>query len=567
MTLASFEAKLARDPRSLSEANPVKHYIEQPDTLVQDAIDGLIQTSNGTLTRLDGYPEIKVVLRSDWSKDKVAVISGGGSGHEPAHAGFIGQGLLTAAVCGEVFASPSVEAVMAAIRTVTGEPGALLVVKNYTGDRLNFGLALEKAKEEGYKVEMVVVSDDVSIPDSSQPRGIAGTLFVHKVAGYLAERGEELSTVLEEAQRAAQAAQSLGLALTTCHPPGSSDKETIPAGKIEIGLGIHGEPGVEKAELVPARQLMERVCGDLETSLPDGELALMLNNLGSVPPLEMTILAQSLLATSLGQRAKCVLGPGRFMTSYDMNGFSVSALPLNELFLDALTAEVECPYWPSPVSPQPVSPQALPPSGHTEFQASQDQEVRSKLEALCGALKEAKKRLNGLDAKIGDGDAGDTFYTAASAVEEKLDQLPLAEPKQLLAAISQLLSRAMGGSSGALLSLLTQAASSRFEDDNWAVALLAGTDKMMEYGGAQIGDRTMLDALVPALEALRDGSSLENAAEVAEKKAKETAKLSEAGAGRSSYLSEESLKGVEDPGARAVAIAFGALVEAKNRKN
>jgi triose/dihydroxyacetone kinase / FAD-AMP lyase (cyclizing) len=171
----------------------MSHFINSRENLVTEAIDGfLISSEPGRLARLDGFSHTKVVLRQDWDKSRVALISGGGSGHEPSHVGFIGEGMLTAVVCGEVFASPSVDAVLSAICAVTGKPGCLLIVKNYTGDRLNFGLAAEKAREMGYLVELVFVADDIAITDAPQPRGIAGTLFVHKVAGHVAARGGSL---------------------------------------------------------------------------------------------------------------------------------------------------------------------------------------------------------------------------------------------------------------------------------------------------------------------------------------------------------------------------------------
>ena len=162
------------------------HFINEPENSVTEAIDGLIAASGGRLVRLDGYPYVRVVIRSDWDKSQVALISGGGSGHEPAHAGFVGAGMLTAAVCGDVFASPSVDAVLAGILAVTGPAGCLLIVKNYTGDRLNFGLAAARARSLGHKVELVIVGDDIALPDLLQPRGVAGTLFVHKIAGAMA---------------------------------------------------------------------------------------------------------------------------------------------------------------------------------------------------------------------------------------------------------------------------------------------------------------------------------------------------------------------------------------------
>ncbi|MBP9182269.1 MAG: dihydroxyacetone kinase subunit DhaK, partial [Fuscovulum sp.] len=143
----------------------MKQFMNAKETLVTEAIDGLLRTSGGRLARLDGYPHIKVVVRTDWDRSRVALVSGGGSGHEPSHAGFVGQGMLTAAVCGDVFASPSVDAVLAGILAVTGKAGCLLIVKNYTGDRLNFGLAAERARAFGLKVAMVIVDDDVALPD------------------------------------------------------------------------------------------------------------------------------------------------------------------------------------------------------------------------------------------------------------------------------------------------------------------------------------------------------------------------------------------------------------------
>lgn len=175
-------------------------FFNQRASLVNDVIEGTIIASPwNNLACLESDPAIRVVVRRDLNKNNVAVISGGGAGHEPAHVGFIGKGMLTAAVCGDLFASPSVDAVLTAIQAVTGEAGCLLIVKNYTGDRLNFGLAAEKARRLGYNVEMLIVGDDISLPDNKQPRGIAGTILVHKVAGYFAERGFNLATPMPPA--------------------------------------------------------------------------------------------------------------------------------------------------------------------------------------------------------------------------------------------------------------------------------------------------------------------------------------------------------------------------------
>lgn len=189
----------------------MKHFFNSRETLVTEALDGaILAAGGGRLARLDGYPHIKVLLRRDFDRGRVAVISGGGSGHEPAHAGFVGAGLLTAAIAGEIFASPSVEAVLAGILAVTGPAGCLLIVKNYTGDRLNFGLAAERAKQLGRRVEMVIVADDTALADAAHPRGIAGTLFVHKIAGYLAEAGRPLAEVAAAARAAGRRNPFLG---------------------------------------------------------------------------------------------------------------------------------------------------------------------------------------------------------------------------------------------------------------------------------------------------------------------------------------------------------------------
>jgi dihydroxyacetone kinase len=205
-------------------------FMNQKESIVTDAVDGVIATSGGKLARLDGYPHIRVVVRNDWDKSKVALVSGGGSGHEPAHVGFVGAGMLTAAVCGDVFASPSVDAVLAGILAVTGPAGCLLIVKNYTGDRLNFGLAAERAKAFGLNVSMVVVDDDVALPDLPQARGVAGTLFVHKIAGALAERGTNLDEITSRVEKVIAGTKTIGMSLDTCTVPGSPQGGPNPQG-------------------------------------------------------------------------------------------------------------------------------------------------------------------------------------------------------------------------------------------------------------------------------------------------------------------------------------------------
>jgi dihydroxyacetone kinase len=282
-----------------------KKFCDAPATLVNDSIDGLVKSSGGTLKRIDGYDRaIRVVVRADYEENvknanRVALVTGGGSGHEPAHAGFLGQGMLTAAVCGDVFASPTVDAVLAAIKTVTGPAGCLLIIKNYTGDRLNFGLAAEKARSlYGLKVSAVVAADDTALPDAAHPRGTAGTVFVHRFAGKLAEEGKSLEEILERTAAYERGIVSVGASLTTCSLPGVAKDTRLDGAEYELGLGIHGEPGAAKLPLEPATAVLDRMIAVLvagaaarNLALPSTEFTLLVNNLGGVPPIEMTFLS------------------------------------------------------------------------------------------------------------------------------------------------------------------------------------------------------------------------------------------------------------------------------------
>lgn len=379
-------------------------FINTRETLVTEAIDGMLRTAGGRLARLDGYPHIKVVMRADWDRARVALISGGGSGHEPSHAGFVGQGMLTAAVCGEVFASPSVDAVLAAILAVTGKAGCLLIVKNYTGDRLNFGLALERARAQGLRVRMVIVDDDIALPHLPQPRGVAGTLFVHKIAGALAEQGADLDAVTEAARRVIGGVVSIGMSLDTCTIPGSTKEARIRPGKAELGLGIHGEAGIEQVDFSTARAAMAMVVDRLAPRMGPGPHVALLNNLGGATPLEMGVLAEELLTSKIGAQIRWLVGPAPMMTSLDMQGFSVSLLPVARAEEAALAAPVAPWAWPGCLPVAGVEVVALP-DGLAPIRPipSPDDTVRALIARCCAILIEAEGPLNALDA--GDGGA------------------------------------------------------------------------------------------------------------------------------------------------------------------
>ncbi|MDX8347338.1 dihydroxyacetone kinase subunit DhaK [Cognatiyoonia sp. IB215446] len=532
-------------------------FINAKEDLVTEAIDGLLTSSGGALSRLDGYPHIKVVFRSDWDKSKVALISGGGSGHEPAHAGFVGKGMLTAAVCGEVFASPSVEAVLAGILAVTGDAGCLLIVKNYTGDRLNFGLAAERARAQGRKVEMVVVDDDIALPDLPQSRGVAGTLFVHKIAGALAEDGADLQAVTDAANAVIGKVASIGMSLDTCTIPGSEKEDRIGAGKAELGLGIHGEPGVEQVDFSTAMAAMETVVDKLKEHA-SGDIVAIVNNLGSTTPLEMSVLTHTLTASGL---VKQIIGPAPLMTSLDMHGFSVSVMHATPAEHSALAAPVSLPAWPgmAAVTAPPVVPL---PDGLTPIEPipSTNSRTQSIIENVADLLIAAEGELNALDAKSGDGDTGSTLATAARALKSGLDRMPLADLTQLFPALGNELSQTMGGSSGVILAIYFNAAGDACANGaSVEKALVDGLRRVSEVGGAQVGDRTMIDALAPALEALPNGIAA--AAAAARAGADNTASIHRAKAGRAAYVPEENLKGHNDPGAQAVALVFEGLAK------
>jgi triose/dihydroxyacetone kinase / FAD-AMP lyase (cyclizing) len=549
----------------------MERFINTRDTLVTEALDGLAALapldSGDALARLDGYPHIKVVTRASLDPAKVALVSGGGAGHEPAHAGFVGAGMLSAAVSGEVFASPSVEAVYAGIMAVTGDAGCLLIVKNYTGDRLNFGLAAERARARGKRVETVLVADDIALPGSAQPRGVAGTLFIHKIAGHLAERGADLDTIAALARSAAAEIRSLGVSLQSCTIPGQPPTERLAAHEGELGLGIHGEPGVEKIELASVQAIVALMAARLGAALPesDGRYAALINNLGAVPTIEMSVITHEIFRSQLADRIELVLGPAPLMTALDMNGFSLSLLRLDDLRRDALTSPCAPAAWPAVRRPAPLIIRPLPPSSsQIHAPASSEPRVEAALAAVLDRMIAMQAELDELDAKIGDGDTGSTLATAARAIQARFAELPFASPTLLFAVLAELLAQSMGGSSGVLLSIFCTAVSEAHGRAlGWAAALGEGLERIREYGGAQPGDRTMIDALAPAVAALLSSAGLEQAAAAAREGAERTASMSRAGAGRAAYLSADTLTGVRDPGAVAVAAVFEVLDDAR----
>ena len=333
----------------------MKKLINDPRNVVREMLEGIVDIEPG-LALLEGET---VVLRAElpeYNQRKVAVISGGGSGHEPAHAGYVGAGMLTAAVAGDVFTSPSVDAVLAAIRAVAGPAGVLLVVKNYTGDRLNFGLAAELAQQEGIPAEIVVVADDVALRDVVPPerrRGIAGTVLVHKVAGAAAEAGMPLAEVARLAQAAAGALGTMGVALGAGTVPAAGTPGfTLGESEIELGLGIHGEKGVERTTLQPADHLVDTLLTTIvsDSHLAEGaRVAVLVNGLGGTPPMELSIVMRRALGFLRGRGIMVERAwTGNFLTALEMPGCSISVLQLDDERLALIDAPAEAPAWKGP---------------------------------------------------------------------------------------------------------------------------------------------------------------------------------------------------------------------------
>ncbi|MDD4826458.1 MAG: dihydroxyacetone kinase subunit DhaK [Mesotoga sp.] len=325
----------------------MKKLINDPKRVVIEMCQGMVKAFPDNLA-LD--EEFMVISRKNPDKNKVILISGGGSGHEPAHAGFVGKGMLDAAVCGDVFASPSVMQVFNAIKHNHSEQGVLLVIKNYSGDVMNFESAAAMAEDYDIRVDSVCVNDDISIEKKEDRRGVAGTIFVHKIAGALAERGASLRQVKEIAQRVIDNVRTMGIALTSCTVP-ARGKPTfdLEEDKIEVGVGIHGEAGIFRERLLSAKEtaelIIERILSELSVSKEE-EVAVLINGFGGTPLQELFILNNE-VASILNSKGIAVAKTlvGNYMTSIDMEGGSISVLKLDEQMKRLLSAPCETAAW------------------------------------------------------------------------------------------------------------------------------------------------------------------------------------------------------------------------------
>lgn len=324
----------------------MKKIINLADNIVDEMLKGMVAAHPEYVQRAEG---LNVLTRAGKLQQKVALVSGGGSGHEPSHGGFVGKGMLDGAVAGEVFTSPTPDQVLGAIKAVDSGQGVLLIIKNYTGDVMNFEMAAEMAEMEGIHVDKVIVNDDVAVENSTYTtgrRGVAGTIFVHKIAGAAAEAGKSLEEVKAVAKKVIANTRTMGMSLNPCIVPAAGKPSfELGADEVEMGLGIHGEPGTHKEKISSADtivdHLLEKILGDIEFK---GEVAVLVNGLGGTPLMELYI-ANRRVSEVLEQKglkvAKTIVG--NFMTSIEMPGFSISLIQLDEELKAYLKAEADTP--------------------------------------------------------------------------------------------------------------------------------------------------------------------------------------------------------------------------------
>ncbi|XP_065660889.1 triokinase/FMN cyclase isoform X3 [Hydra vulgaris] len=563
-----------------------KKLVNDPLTCVADSLEGFV-LSNAGVKLLKGT---HIVVREDLNifkkQKKVSLIAGGGSGHEPAHIGYIGKGMLTAAVCGDVFASPSSLSILSAIRACTNDAGVLLIVKNYTGDRLHFGRAVELAKSEGINVEMIVVGEDCAILSEDKNagrRGLCGTILIHKIAGAMAEEGKTIDEIHKFLQESILEMGTISVSLSSCSIPGKPCNFVVGKDVVEFGLGIHGEPGAAQIKLESTHNLVRKMIDHMKSKyleLTQGTcVILIVNNLGALSNLELSIVAKETFNYLESLKVSIIRSyVGSFVTSLDMVGVSLTIMISNPERLNYLDLTTNAAAWPK--------------SGFVNTDIEMDHcmqfdkaikiyepsgiglKITQCCVAACKTLQANAELLNELDRHGGDGDTGTTFAQGASAIlrkisSEKIILIPVNSPKDFFAAIAIELDNHMGGSSGALLSLLMTGISCGLKETYQLVDFISafknGIELMKKYGGAEEGDRTMLDALCPAWHALNIlalsditvKAAMKQAAEASRTGSNNTIEMN-AKSGRASYVAKTRLAH-PDPGAVAVALVFEAI--------
>ncbi|KAI9667303.1 MAG: hypothetical protein M1821_000118 [Bathelium mastoideum] len=573
-----------------------KHFIDDPNQLVRTALESCTRTNPSLSVDLDN----KIVYRKASQKSTVSIVSGGGSGHEPSFASFVGDGLLAAAVAGTIFASPSAEQVRRCILDrVDKKKGVLVVVMNYTGDVLNFGMAVEKAKAAGIDVDMVIVGDDAGVGRKQGGkvgrRGIAGTVLVQKAAGALAAQGAPIQDVCRIAQLVADNVVSIGASLSHVHVPGRTapqpSEEDLKIDEVEIGMGIHNEPGSEKVNSdLPGtvRTMLAHMLDPQDQDRaflsvsPNDETVLLVNNLGGVSPLEMggiTTEVINQLEGTWGIKPVRILS-GTYMTSLNGLGFSISLLRLVNTgldgisILDLLDVPAEATGWSAAISASTWSNKS---EGTIQAAADDVGEANpSNLEidsvfaktVLTKGLERvisAEPDITNYDTIVGDGDCGIGLRRGAEAILKLLNKASRqpSDAALFLDKIIPVVENSMDGTSGALYAIFLNALAHGLRQISpssptpitpriWAQALQSSLDALGKYTPAKPGDRTLIDALYPFVKTLSKTGDVKSSVEAAEAGATGT-KGMKASLGRTVYVGGEGWQGVPDPGAYGLA--------------
>lgn len=540
----------------------IRHFVADHADAISRGLDGFCALHADQVVL---HRDPRFVTRRQRATDKVALLSGGGSGHEPLHTGFVGVGMLDAAVPGEVFASPSAAQVRAATTTVDNGRGVLHIVKNYTGDVINFRLAADSCRAAGIEVATVIVDDDVpSAVRGSTPgrRGTVATVVVEKICGAAAEAGLDLAEIRVLGQRVVDAARSVGVALGGGTSYGADEPGfVLDAHEIEYGVGIHGERGTERIPTEPLDQLVARCLDTLAADLdPTGPQLLIVNGLGGTTPLELTA-AYGAAAAELDRRGIPVVRAlvDDLVTSLGMPGFSITLVAMDDELLRWWDAPAATPNWSGAVAAPAVSAVEAADEGVVKAAApvAVDPRISQWAQGIVDTIEQWSTALGELDRLAGDGDFGDNLATAAGRVDLTRGVHPLVALSDAFASI--------GGSSGPMLAVWFSGIAQKLgtDPDGAAVAdaLAAGAAAVSELGGAQPGDRTMVDAMAPAAEAAADArdsasQAMAAAAAAAKRGADRTSEMV-ARRGRASYLGE-SVTGAPDPGAVAVALFLAA---------
>lgn len=583
----------------------MKKIMNKPETLVREMCNGLVLAH----PELAFDPKYKVISKKEINQGKVTLISGGGSGHEPAHAGFVGTGMLDAAVCGDVFASPSQIQVYQAIRSSASDKGTLLIIKNYSGDIMNFKNAAHLAGEDGIEVDYVKVDDDIAVEDSLYTvgrRGVAGTVLVHKVAGAAAEAGLSLPEVKEAAQHAINHVRSIGFAFSSCTVPAKGTPTfQIEDGEMEYGVGIHGEPGIRREKAVPADELAQRMVTSLLDNLElddasEAEVAVLINGFGGTPLQELYLLNNSVTRELTARNKRVFKGfVGNYMTSIDMAGASVTIMKLDETLKKWLSAPCDTPALSvkgafEPVNYTEVIPQEKS-EGTVSYKNNTDaaaaviknnrlslQNIVYLIDQMSEVIIENEVQFCELDAHAGDGDFGMSVAKGFKQLKSEWNDLlthHLRDIGDFLDACSMIIMEHCGGASGPIWGSAFRAASkyagqkqelSVHEVAEMMQAVVKGIQDTGErsFGrGAVVGDKTLIDALVPFADAwTKSGEQGEDmkpaaikAAEAAVLGAQKTADIV-ARMGRAGTVGERSI-GYPDAGAYALGVIFTELAK------